>query len=298
MLKKSTFVLASVLAFSAGFGAFAASNVFSDVPVDHWAAKSISWADSHGIMKGPGNMPGKFDPSGVVNRAQLATVSERIFNGLNDRIEKLESRLDKLEKNKKDVVVDDKKDDEALLEKLPDVDLKKDHVLGSKDALVTIVEYSDFECPFCKKGHSTLDQLVKDYDGKVNWVYRNFPLSFHEPAASKKAVAAECVAEIGGNEKFWEFADVLYSKQIAGDDKSLIVVAAGIGVDEGRFKECIESSKYDDKIKADMNGGVEAGINGTPGNILINNKTGKKVSIVGAQPIENFKEVIDEMLAE
>lgn len=87
-----------------------------------------------------------------------------------------------------------------------------DHIFGDKDAPVKIVEYSDFECPFCASVHPTLKQLVVDYDGDVAWVYRHYPLDFH-PNAQPAAEASECIAELGGNDEFWEFSDYIFANQ-------------------------------------------------------------------------------------
>ena len=86
------------------------------------------------------------------------------------------------------------------------VDLTKDHVLGSKTARLALIEYSDMQCPFCHRVHPTLQQMMKEYDGKIVWVYRHFPLSFH-PNAVPLATGAECANEIGGNDAFWSFTD-------------------------------------------------------------------------------------------
>ena len=89
-----------------------------------------------------------------------------------------------------------------------------DHIRGNPDAAVTIVEYADFECPFCKRFHFTMQQVVRDYDGKVAWVYRQFPLDQLHTKARKEAVASECAAEIGGNDAFWKYTETYASPSI------------------------------------------------------------------------------------
>lgn len=86
----------------------------------------------------------------------------------------------------------------------------KDHIIGSKDADIVVIEYSDLECPFCSRFHTTMHQVVKDYDGKVAWVFRHLPLEQLHPNAFNKAISAECVYELGGNEKFWAYIDSLF----------------------------------------------------------------------------------------
>ncbi|MDD4627956.1 MAG: DsbA family protein [Candidatus Peribacteraceae bacterium] len=168
-----------------------------------------------------------------------------------------------------------------------------DHVRGTANANITILEYSDMECPFCARVHPTMEQLLKDYGGKVNWVFRHFPLSFH-PNAQKAAEATECAAELGGNDKFWEMTDMIYEK--GSDNTQLAVYAKAIGLNEAAFTKCVDSGKYATKVSDMMQTGSKAGVQGTPGSLIINNKT-KKVSMVsGAQPIANFKTAIDALL--
>ena len=168
-----------------------------------------------------------------------------------------------------------------------------DHIRGNPDAKVTIVEYSDFECPFCARHHPTMVQLLEDYGDDVNWVYRHYPLSFH-PNAQKAAEASECAGELGGNDAFWEFTDMVYEK---GADKTQFEsYATAIGLSASAFTTCLDSDKYAQHVKDDMSGGSKAGVSGTPGNIVINNDTGETRLVSGAQPLSNFKAIIDEML--
>lgn len=178
-----------------------------------------------------------------------------------------------------------------LAEDVPPVDAS-DHVRGDIDALVSVIEYSDFECPFCSRVHPTLKQLLDEYDGKINWVYRHFPLSFHQNAMPT-AIASECVAELGGNDAFWTFADAIFGSQGDWDyDKHV----KNAGVDVAAFRICFDAKKYQADVQAEMDAGSAAGVSGTPGNFVLNNKTGKAVSVSGAQPLENFKKAIDQML--
>lgn len=87
-----------------------------------------------------------------------------------------------------------------------------DHHFGSDNAEITIIEYSDLECPYCARFHQTMHQIVTDYNGKINWVYRHLPLEQLHPNAFNKALASECVAELGGNDKFWDYIDDIFQK--------------------------------------------------------------------------------------
>lgn len=173
---------------------------------------------------------------------------------------------------------------------VPPVDPSTDHIRGSKNADLFVIEYSDFECPFCKRHHPTMQQLFDDYDGKIAWVYRHYPLPFHanaEPAA----VASECANELGGNDGFWQFTDLIFEK---GFD--FAAHAKEMGLDATKFQSCRDSGKYKQFVQDQMSGGSKAGVDGTPGNIIYNPKTKKGELISGAQPLENFKTVIDKML--
>lgn len=155
---------------------------------------------------------------------------------------------------------------------------------------MTIVEYSDFQCPFCKKFHPTMQRVMDEYEGKVRWVYRHFPLSFHRNA-QKSAEASECAGEQG---KFWEYGDILFeNSQSDGsglDTEDLKKYAKDLGLDNGKFDSCLSSGKYANKVKQQAAGGSSAGVKGTPATFI----NGELVS--GAQPYEAVRSVIDKNL--
>ena len=164
-------------------------------------------------------------------------------------------------------------------------------VKGDENAPVTIVEFSDFECPFCASFYrDTLPQVISEYidTGKAKLYYRHYPLDFH-PSAKKLAVASECANEQG---KFWEMHDIIFDNQAAGDfaDETITSWAGELGLDTGSFSACLASGKYDDKIAQDLAEGAEAGVDGTP-SFYVNGER-----IVGAQPFESFKALIDSKL--
>lgn len=186
--------------------------------------------------------------------------------------------------------------------KVKPVSKKDDHIKGSTDTPISLVEYSDFECPFCKGFHQskTLDKLVEKYNGKVNWVYRHYPLDFHNPEATNEAEAAECANEVGGNEKFWQYAELVYER--TGSNKQGIqngtvqTLAKEIGLNEKKFQACLDGDKFLAKIQDDTRFGTEAGVTGTPGTIILNNATGEGTLIKGGQPISWFEEEIEKMM--
>jgi len=164
-----------------------------------------------------------------------------------------------------------------------------DAFIGSKDAPVTIVEWSDFECPFCNRFFkNTLPQIKEQYikTGKVKLVYRDFPLSFHENA-QKAAEAAECAGEQG---KFFEMHDMIFERGVQGGVSAFKSYASRIGLDTAKFNKCLDSGAMASEIEKDIRDGTNAGIRGTPGFII----NGKLVS--GAQPFSVFKAAIDSAL--
>ena len=158
---------------------------------------------------------------------------------------------------------------------------------GPKDAPVTMVEYTEFKCPFCRKSQSTIDEVMNKYKGKVRLVFRNFPLPNH--AFSREAAnAAYCADEQG---KFWAYKDVLFEKQQEISEKNLLSWAENLKMDMSKFKKCYSEKKYDDLITRDVESAKTYGVNSTP-TFYVNG-----VAIVGAQPTEEFEAVIDEELA-
>lgn len=175
-----------------------------------------------------------------------------------------------------------------------------DHIKGDKNARVLLIEYSDLECPFCKRFHPTAQQIVDDYKGQVAWVYRHFPLTQIHSKAPKEAEATECANELAGNDGFWKFTDKLFEVTPANnglDPAELPKIAVQVGLNEAKFKSCLDSGKYADHVQKDQDSGTKAGVNGTPGNILLDTKTGKTKLIPGALPIEQFKPEIDSLLS-
>ncbi|HZP48637.1 MAG TPA: thioredoxin domain-containing protein [Vicinamibacterales bacterium] len=157
---------------------------------------------------------------------------------------------------------------------------------GPSSAPIELVEFSDFQCPFCLRAHPTVDQVLKTYGDKVRFVYRHYPLPGH-PNARPAAEASECAAEQG---KFWPYYDKLFATQSRLSDADLKQDAAELGMDASKFNACVDSHKFAAKVDADVRAGQEAGVDGTPA-FFIN---GRLVS--GAQPYDVFKKVIDEEL--
>lgn len=163
-----------------------------------------------------------------------------------------------------------------------------DYVRGDYNAPVTLIIFSDYQCPYCASHEATIKQILNDYKGKVRMVFRNFPLSFHAEA-EKAAEATECAGEQG---KFWEMHDKIFE---ANENGTMSVdqwktIAKALGLNTSKFNDCLDSGKYVDKIKADMAEGQAAGVSGTPATFV----NGELVT--GAVPYEQFKTIIDSNL--
>lgn len=173
-----------------------------------------------------------------------------------------------------------------------------DHIFGDVNAPVKVVEFSDLECPFCKRFHATMQQVIVAYSGQVAWVYRHFPIDQLHPKARKEAEATECANELGGNDKFWAYANRLIEVTPSNnglDSKELPKIATYVGLDVAKFNQCLASGKYTAKIEAEVQASIAAGARGTPYSVVIS-KSGKKSVIPGALPYEQVKSIIDAAL--
>ena len=137
----------------------------------------------------------------------------------------------------------------------------KDHVVGEGNATVTLVEYGDFECPYCGQAHPVVEEVRKIEGNKLKFVFRNFPLSQVHPHANRAAYAAEAAAKQG---KFWEMHDLLFDNQFAFEDSDLTTYAQNLDLDMRQFAEDMRSEEIAKKVKDDFLSGVNSGVNGTP----------------------------------
>lgn len=173
-----------------------------------------------------------------------------------------------------------------------------DHIKGSPDAPIKIVEYSDFECPFCKRFHDTMNQIMDTYgdSGDVAWVFRQFPIEQLHRKAPAVALASECAAELGGNDAFWQFADGYFDVSLLNDRTDIETVipqlVSEIGLDKTAFNACMESGELMAEVEEDLKNAAETGGGGTPWSILIA-PNGKTFPINGAQPISAVEQLIE-----
>jgi len=137
----------------------------------------------------------------------------------------------------------------------------RDHVLGAANAPVTLVEYGDFECPFCGRAYPQLQQVLRQVGGKVRFVFRHFPLSDEHPHAQNAAEVAEAAAAQG---KFWEMHDLLYQRQAALADADLVGYARELGLDAERVRRELHAHTHAARVKQDVGSGIASGVTGTP----------------------------------
>lgn len=167
------------------------------------------------------------------------------------------------------------------------VSVDDDPFLGPADAPVTVIQFADYQCPYCGRAQETVDEVMKAYDGKVKFVFRDFPLSGHQQA-TPAAIAANCAGQQG---KFWEVHGQIMKDQRALSDADLERLAVNAQVDLGKWNECRKDPSMNDEVQKDLQDGVNAGVSGTPA-FFVNG-----VFINGARPFELFKSVIDRELA-
>lgn len=168
----------------------------------------------------------------------------------------------------------------------------QDHVIGNKDAKVTLIEYSDFQCPYCYKFEASLKQALQKYPKDVRLIFRHYPLTQIHEYAQKAAEASECVAKLGGNSAFWKMHDKLFAITGVATDKNvsavltddvLLAAAADSGVDKKKVKTCLDNSEMKSVVEADYASGNDAGVQGTPSTFV----NGNQVS--GALPFAAFE---------
>jgi len=160
--------------------------------------------------------------------------------------------------------------------------------IGPMGAAVTIVEFSDYECPFCQRAEPIIEQVLEQYEGKVRFVYRHFPLENIHPNAKPASVAAFCAGEQG---KFWEYHALVFEAPDGLEADGLAKYAAALGLDGESFEACLGSDAATAAVQEDMQAGSSAGVTGTPA-FFING-----IPLKGAQPVSEFQRIIDAELA-
>lgn len=168
-----------------------------------------------------------------------------------------------------------------------------DHIRGNPDAAITLVEFSDLECPFCKSFHPTMKRIVEEFDD-VRWVYRHFPLTSIHSEAQDAAVASECVAKIGGNDAFWQFTDAVFENQDRLSAALYKEIAEELGLDTEAFSSCFANKETLDDVNADLKEAIASGGGGTPFSVIIL-PDGQLTSFSGALSYENVTVLLDQI---
>jgi protein-disulfide isomerase len=182
----------------------------------------------------------------------------------------------------------------TVIDEYPQIQ-ETDHIRGNKDSNIVILSFSDYECPFCKMFDETVNTLVED--NNIAYIYRHFPLDMHQNALTE-AMAAECVALLGGNDAFWQFSDLIFENTQSNDGLDLELLpefAQKSGVNAFDFQTCLDNKETEAGIKSGVEEAAKFGVSGTPASYLINKKTKKAIFIPGAQPADKVVEAIQKI---
>jgi protein-disulfide isomerase len=232
----------------------------------------------------------------LVEQVREAVIRELRESGALDRaVDEGVERF--VERQRAEAAQRDQREAETRTAAMRPVSKGRDHIRGNPEAPVTLIEYSDFECPFCKRFHVTVKKLVEESGGQVRWVYRHFPLEqLHPVKARREALASECAAELGGNEAFWKFADRFYeltpSNNRTDVDTVLPRIAREIGLDHAKFAACLASGRHDRRVQEDYENATATGGRGTPWSIVVS-KRGKTYPLSGALSLTAVKELVE-----
>lgn len=172
------------------------------------------------------------------------------------------------------------------------------YIKGNKNARITIIEYSDMLCPFCKRHYSaqTIENLIKKYPNDVNMIFKQMPLPQLHPTAPIWAQGAICVGKLAGADKYYEYTDKAFQLN-EFTEANVTELAVGLGINKASFTTCLTSAETIAKVAAQVQEGQGFGINGTPGNLIIDNQKGTSTLVAGAYPTETFEAEITKILA-
>jgi protein-disulfide isomerase len=177
-----------------------------------------------------------------------------------------------------------------------------DHIRGNPNAPIVIVEYSDYDCPFCKRFHEeTMIPIMEKYgsSGQVAWVYRHYPIEQLHPNAAEIARATECVADLAGNDGFWTFSDLIFGERDINEPTNMVALpdyAEQAGADRAAYEECMASNRFQDEVAADFADAQAAGARGTPYSLVL--VGGQQGEINGAQPYAMVDTLIQNLLSQ
>ncbi len=176
-----------------------------------------------------------------------------------------------------------------------------DYIRGNPNAPIVMIEYSDYDCPFCKQYHNTMNQVMDDYGvtGRLAWVYRQFPISELHPNSPNISAAALCVGQVAGNKAFWDFSDLVFEKRDLDEQTNVLRLpeyAEAVGADPAAYAACLKNGDTEAAVLADMADGAAAGVSGTPYTIL---KVGDQEAVInGAQSYKVIRGIIENLLSQ
>jgi protein-disulfide isomerase len=176
---------------------------------------------------------------------------------------------------------------------------ESDYILGNPNAPIVMIEYSDYDCPFCKQYHQTMHQIMDEYGvtGRIAWVYRQFPIAELHPNAPKVSEAALCVGDIGGNDAFWTFSDLIFDGRDIDQGTNvtkLAQYAKTSGVDSSQYSACMNEGRMKQAVEDSIRDGYDAGARGTPYTILL---VGNQQAVInGAQPYDVVKSIVENLI--
>ncbi len=177
----------------------------------------------------------------------------------------------------------------------------KDYIRGNPNAPIVIVEYSDYDCPFCKVFHETMRQLMDEFalTGQVAWVYRQLPVAQLHPNAPKISEAALCVGKLAGNDGFWEFSDLVFSERGVNEPTNITRLsefATRAGAEKATFEQCLSSGEMKDEVETSVAEGFAAGIEGTPHSVIM---VGNQQAVIeGAQPYDAVRQIVENLIGQ
>lgn len=176
-----------------------------------------------------------------------------------------------------------------------------DYIKGNPNAPILIVEYSDYDCPYCKQYHTTLKQIMDEYgvNGRVAWVYRQFPIGQLHPNSPKISEAALCAGSLGGSDAFWTFTDMVFEEREIDEPTNMVKLpeyAEASGVSRGEFEACVNSGKMEAEVKKSVEDAFNIGARGTPYTVIM---VGSEQAVVnGAQSYETVKSILDNLIGQ
>tara|TARA_B100001989_G_C24502401_1_gene445692 strand:+ start:240 stop:1013 length:774 start_codon:yes stop_codon:yes gene_type:complete len=193
-------------------------------------------------------------------------------------------------------------DEEVIIESgTPRTIDETDYIKGNPNAPIMIIEYSDYECPYCKEYHSTMNSIMEEYgvNGQVGWVFRQFPLTQLHPNAAKISEAALCVGELGGNDAFWTFTDTLFEERAFDAPTNVTRLpqyALDAGISQLDFANCIDERRNQEAVLASAEEAFRIGARGTPYSVVI---VGDQQAVInGAQPYAVVKDILDTLISQ